>query len=244
MPFWKRDADAPQPAAEVWVAPQVGHEQCMRHGCPQHTAIRCGYVDRRGRTCVTALCSDHHVALNGQVFCPRHAGIMHALLSSPKKGHLPEIDNRAPSLANWIGNDIDPRVRQILDYVRAKDGSETVIVEPIGYVFSVTDKAHRWERAWKLADHTGVTLKVSIDVDEALDSVVRLRVGQRDITRLIPPWVESHAGGHEPSAEQDANDRAAFYERLCQIISDSVIAYRQAQGLRGYIGSDDQQRPV
>lgn len=179
--------------------------------------------------------------VGGLAYCPRHAGIMTALSLSPQKGHLPELDNRAPSLANWVGNDLDGGIRELLKRALISADAETIIVEPVGYVNTVHDHGHRWERAWKLANHTGVTLKVAVDVDESNDTLVRIRVGQTTVTRVVPPWVERNSRRQQVEANTDARERAEFYNDLLRQVSEAIALYRQSTLDRPYIGGDPTQ---
>ncbi len=249
MPLFKRKDKAAEPAPggqpdEVLEAIPTGNAQCLAIGCPNHNATQCRYMDRRGRRCETHWCPDHVRMVASQPYCPRHAGIMTALTLSPKKGHLPDLDNRAPSLANWVGNDMDAGIRKILREVLNEHDAETIIVEPVGYVFTVHDKAHRWERAWKLANHTGVTLKISIDVDEANDSMVRVRVGQQSVTKVVPPWVEHNRKRERIDPATDANERREFYQGVFVMVGEQVGSQRNVRFDRPYIGVDSYGTPA
>ena len=133
---------------------------------------------------------------------------------------------------------MDAGIRKILREVLNEHAAETIIVEPVGYVFSVHDKAHRWERAWKLANHTGVTLKIAVDVDEANDSMVRIRVGQQSVTSVVPPWVEHHRTKQMVDPETDARERRDFYARLFDVVGKAVTSQRGSNVERPYIGSE------
>ena len=242
-PFWRKQdsvGSPPPPVAGPPPEPEYppGNQPCTRVGCPNHNANECSYVDRRARRCETAWCPEHRTIISGAPYCPRHAGIMRALLASSRKGHLPDIDNRAPSLANWVGNDIDQQMRSAMEQARDGEG-ETLIVDPIGYIYAVHDQAHRWERAWKLANHTGLTLKAAIDVDEEQDGVVRLRVGQRTVNHVVPPWVGHHQQHELVSPEVDASEREAFYRAVIEQLSNAVAEERAGQGQRPYFVAGD-----
>ena len=246
MPLFRRGSKdstaAAQPAEAVQAALPHGTEACMNGGCERQDGVVCSYQDRRGRHCSTTWCPDHYRMVGGNPFCPRHAGIMTALALSPQKGHLPDLDNRAPSLANWVGNDLDGGIRELLRRVINEADSETIIVEPVGYVYTVHDKGHRWERAWKLANHTGVTLKVAVDVDESDDSLVRVRVGQNTVTQSVPPWVERNVKRERVDADTDSRERAEFYSQMLQVIGEAVARDRMLASDRPYIGADPAQR--
>jgi hypothetical protein len=229
--------ELPPPPVPVF----TGDKLCSRNGCGRQDGVDCQYIDRRGYRCDTAWCPDHAGVVGDQPFCPRHAGIMAALTLASQKGHLPDLHNRAPSLAAWIGNDIDSRIRQILTQLVNESDGETLIVEPVGYVYGMTDKSHRWERSWKLANSTGVTVKVSVDVDESQDTVVRVRVGGRVVDQMVPPWIQHHMNGVMVPPEQEASERNEFYLHICDQVAAALVQYRQqsAAGQRPYIGPGD-----
>jgi hypothetical protein len=247
MPLFRRgskeSAAEAQPAEATQAALPRGTDSCMNGGCSRQDGVVCSYQDRRGRHCTTTWCPDHYRMVGGNPFCPRHAGIMTALALSPQKGHLPDLDNRAPSLANWVGNDLDGGIRELLRRVLNEADSETIIVEPVGYVYTVHDKAHRWERAWKLANHTGVTLKIAVDVDEANDASVRVRVGQQTVTQATPPWVEHHQRRERVEPATDARERSEFYASLLTMVTTAVGDQRHV-ALRPYIGMDTYRTPT
>jgi hypothetical protein len=215
-----------------------GNKPCTRQDCSNQNGNDCSYVDRRARRCETAWCPEHRSVISDGLYCPRHAGIMKALLASARKGHLPDIDNRAPSLSNWIGNDIDERMRSVVEKLTQPEDGEQLIVDPVGYIYGMADKSHRWERSWKIANHTGVTLKAAIDVDESRDGVVRLRVGQRTINEVVPPWVEHHQKQELIPPERDDAERSAFYSAICDQLTEALTNERRVQSDRPYFGAN------
>src|SRR5579863_1437905 len=76
-------------------------DRCSYQGCPAAAIAPCSYVDRRQRPCPTAWCSDHQHIAFGASYCRRHAGIIEAVGMDHAHVPLPDLDNRAPSLANW-----------------------------------------------------------------------------------------------------------------------------------------------
>jgi len=231
----RQEPDLPVAPAPAFPA---GNKPCTRQGCTNQTGNECSYVDRRARRCETAWCPEHRSVISDGLYCPRHAGIMKALLASSRKGHLPDIDNRAPSLANWTGNDIDERMRSVVEKLMQAEDGEQLIVDPVGYIYGIADKSHRWERSWKVANHTGVTLKAAIDVDEDKDSVVRLRVGQRTLNEIVPPWVEHHQKRELVSPERDDSERGAFYTSVCDQLTEALMSERRGQTERPYFGTN------
>jgi hypothetical protein len=239
--FRRKDPVATEnPVSEAPAMPEypLGEKPCTRAGCEKHTGNPCAYVDRRARRCETAWCEDHRSIIGGAPYCPRHAGIMTALLASSRKGHLPDIDNRAPSLANWVGNDIDEKMREAMGSIQSSDEGETLVVDPIAYVYSGFDQSHRWERAWKIVNHTGVKIKVAVDVDESKDYVVRLRVGQKTVNQVIPPWVGHHEKREWTDPATDQRERTEFYGEVCGQLSEAILATHRDFTDRPYYGSN------
>ncbi len=195
---------------------------CLAVGCSSADVTACHYVDGRGRRCETYWCPEHVRSVASQPYCPRHAGIVMALNLSARKGHRPDIDNRAPSLANWIGNDMDLGLRKILREVLDRHDAETIVVEPICYVFRAGNREHAWERTWTLANHAGITLRISIGVVESADAVVRVRVGERTLEEVVPPWVEHHRRREGLDPHTDLQERREFYIHLFDVIGEAV----------------------
>src|SRR5438132_712259 len=89
---------------------------CTRMGCTNGDTVQCEYVDRRSRQCRTAWCPRHRVTVENRVYCRRHAGVVSSLpaADSSLTAPLPDLDNRAPSLAGWMARELDQGVWDIL----------------------------------------------------------------------------------------------------------------------------------
>ena len=131
---------------------------------------------------------------------------------------LPDLEDRAPSLINWIAHDIDGPVSALLAAVARR--GERVIID--GYVQRTRDiiRRARWERSWRLVDDTGLVLKVSIFIDEGDDSLVHVRVGELTVAEGTPPWI---SGRQETVAVSiDLAQRQRFYDTLIEAIGEAV----------------------
>ena len=180
---------------------------CSAGGCTAAADITsCGYVDRRSRKCRTAWCAEHRRRVAGHDYCRRHAGVVEALGGQPAAG-LPEVDNRAASLAWYLGRALDDRVTDVLGRTAAPGAA--LINHPVRVVSGPGARNRRWQRTWNLVDATGVVSRVAIEVDESDDSVVMTSVGSRRIGRGTPPWIE-HRGGGDDGPER----RAAFVDAI------------------------------
>jgi hypothetical protein len=229
LPFWKRDRGETEPPPSA-PAPRVeGSLPCSERDCPNHTAEACGYVDRRSRTCGTAWCPDHQSIVAGVVYCRRHAGVVRAL-SGQSQAVMPDLENRAPSLVNWVGHDVEQVIQDIVRGYHAELGTDQLIADPVHLVFLGPERARVWERSWKLADHTGWSLRVALEVDEVRDTVVAVRVGRNVVARMTPPWIDARLRGEVIAPEVDAEQRADFYRGIAAAVASAI---EHELGLRG-----------
>ncbi len=209
-------APAPVPVESTGVV-------CKVAGCSNDTAQPCSYRDGRGRACRAVCCPDHGASTGGNFYCRRHAGILRAVgTEATQQGGLPDIDNRAPSLVNWIARDLDANVQRLLSGA-AKTG-ESVITDDTVHVARDFNRKARWEQSWRLVDHTGLILKVTIQVLEENDSLVRVHVGSGVIADGIPPWIARRT--EDSDVATDAEQRQRFYQWLDQSIFMAVDRFR------------------
>ncbi len=221
-------AAAPGSEGVARFQPAEGDLPCRQRGCANHNGMPCHYVDRRGRRCDTAWCPNHWATVGGIVYCRRHAGTIAAIGYFEHPAGMPDIDNRAPSLVNWVARDLDPFLAATL--VQVAGPGETFVREPV--VSTLTDRggARRYERAWKLVDHTGVRLTVAVFVYGEDDVTVRVRVGSTVVAEGVPPWIERRRRGMEVSAEVDRTQRALFYGFLQKHLLAAVRGQREREG--------------
>lgn len=177
---------------------------CRAHECTERGAAACAYVDRRMRRCNTTWCARHLDRVGSSDYCRRHAGIVRALGAQLPAG-LPELSNRAASLAAYLGDELDERVVEILGRAAARNREASLVNHPVRLVNTPGGRERRWQRSWNLVDSTGVVSRVAIEVDEADDTVVMTSVGSSRIGRGTPPWI-----GHRDAGDADPERRAAF----------------------------------
>jgi hypothetical protein len=115
-------------------------------------------------------------------------------------------------LVNWIARDIDASISGMLAH--AARAGESVVAD--GSVHLVRDHTReaRWERGWRLLDHTGVVLKVTLFVNESDDSVVYIRVGEVIIASGTPPWIANRSQGFIAETSIDVAQRHSFYQSI------------------------------
>jgi hypothetical protein len=203
----------------------VGDLPCSEQGCANETGVRCTFIDRRGRKCSTFWCPEHRASAEGSVYCRRHAGVILALSASSATGSVPDLANRSPSLANWVANDIDDAVRVLLQGIAR--GGENLVVEPVALLYYGVERERRWERSWKLLDHTGVAIKVSIEVDEPTDPEVAVRVANVVVAKGVPPWIEHRRRSETIDPGLDDAERRQFYDFLLRYITPAVHLERE-----------------
>ena len=206
-----------------------GTLSCTQAGCGATTGVACEYVDRRGRSCRTAWCPEHRVLVEDHAYCRRHAGVVGALpdVESSYVIPLPDVDNRAPSLVGWMARQIDADVwRLLLASLDTQTGGQ-LISDPVTLIFTGLERRRAWERAWKVVSHTGLSLRVSLSVEEDNDEELAVKVGTSLVDRVVPPWIVRRHRGERLSAEDDARERTAFNERLMAAITRGVEAERR-----------------
>jgi hypothetical protein len=207
---------------------QVEAMFCTQPGCGAPTAVDCAYVDRRGRSCGTAWCPSHRSVALGKVYCRRHAPIVIALDGA--KHSNPDIDNRAPSLVDWVGHDVEPEMSGALDRLRREPGNGglNLVSDPLHFAFHGVERHRAWQRSWKLCAHTGVAFEIQILVEEERSTDVVVRVNHNEVARFTPPWINARERDEEPDTDADRTTRARF---RVAIVDAAVQALRSARSL-------------
>jgi hypothetical protein len=130
---------------------------------------------------------------------------------------MPDLETRAPSLVSWVAREVDADIRQLL-LAELRDDRVRLVTDPVYLAFIGCDRRRAWERAWKLLDHTGPSLRISLLVEECADAEVAVRVNAEIVDRLTPPWIVQRLHGALPPPEVDAQRRKDFNRRLLGII--------------------------
>ena len=206
---------APEP---VVLAGPTGELACDHPYCNRHDGVQCVYRDRRESTCKTQWCPDHYQLIGGAPYCRRHVAIARALARhTATHAVAPDIDNRAPSLCEWVASAIEERVVGALGAASSGHPGSRMLTEELELVLEGTPRMRYWERSWKLVDHTGPLAKVAIRVSENNDSEVMAIVGRETLAAVVPPWVDR-------SATDDAS-REGFYVGLVHTLSRGLNDY-------------------
>jgi hypothetical protein len=216
--FRRREHVAPKPAPASGIT-------CTMRSCTNDTARLCAYRDRRERSCTAAICPAHGISVGGRTYCRRHAGTVQAIgeLARDQSAH-PDVDDRAPSLVDWIGRDIDRDIRTLL--ARAARPGETVLADDAARLAHDFRRNARWERSWRLIESTGPILNVTLHVAQDDDSLVRVRVGTETVADGVPPWIARRRDGQDVEAAIDISQRRLFYRYLEETISEAVARFR------------------
>ena len=202
-----------------------GSEQCQAEGCDA-TGVRCDYIDKRSRFCRTSWCAEHWVAVAGKPYCRRHASVVAAMGTDAGAVGLPDVDNRAAALVAAVAGQLDARVRSILHQV-APAGGAVMVADPVRPLPPRDRASRRWQRAWKLVDHSGVLKRVVIEVDEADDSMIMAHVDTELIGSGVPPWIDHRRRGVTVPESVDAEQRRLFYDAIARSI-ELVVSDREA----------------
>jgi len=201
---------------------------CLVAGCDLGGTIQCSYVDRRQRQCSTHWCSTHVQIVDGRSCCRRHAGVLRAIGNEPDAAQsLPDLENRAPSLVNWVGSHVDANLRSLLSRYSIADarvvGSWT---RPVG-----SPSRRTWARHWKALSNAGIDLTISLEVSEAEDTIVSACVDEEKVITVEPPWITARQHGLELTKEQDATARSYFYTDLVEALEAKLKARASNTGL-------------
>ena len=140
---------------------------------------------------------------------------------------LPDLENRAPSLVNWVGSHIDANLRSLLSRYSIADarvvGSWT---RPVG-----SPSRRTWARHWKALSNAGIDLTISLEVSEAEDTIVSACVDEEKVITVEPPWITARQHGLELTKEQDATARSYFYTDLVEALEAKLKARASNTGL-------------
>ena len=199
-------------------------DMCTAAGCDICGGVRCSYVDRRSRACPTCWCADHWEIVFGRPFCRRHAGLVKALDGAPSAGGWPDLDNRAASLAGWMGGQLDPSIRDVFGRVAPPEGA-WLVNEPVHLILGPGGAVRRWQRSWKLVDEGSVLSRVAIEVDEEDDADVMARVDTELIGHGVPPWIEERLAGLPAPPEVTAARRHRYLADIARSIE--LVVTRQ-----------------
>ena len=222
--FRRRRPEPPAPPPPP-PEPEPTGIDCSVPGCPNGNALTCDYRDRRGHMCQLSFCPDHGDVIQGVPYCRRHASTVRAIGSlATDPNARPDVNDRTPSLVSWISRELDGHIRAQLE-ATAREG-ETVVVDDAVHLSRDHNRNLRWERSWRLVEHTGLVLKISVNVSEENDALVRINVGSEMVADGIPPWIARRRMGEDVDVAIDVAQRQLFYKYLQESIANAVAEFR------------------
>ncbi|HXO66388.1 MAG TPA: EAL domain-containing protein [Candidatus Dormibacteraeota bacterium] len=190
-------------------------------GCGGTVTSTCAYTDRRNEFCGTGWCARHTAVIDGVAYCRRHAGVVRAMEKSEAgPSQRPEVYNRAPSLCEWVANELDGGIRAIMIMTQRVHPGTSIGTRPLHCVLNGMPRRPMWYRSWMLQDHTGTQLHISVEVDEARETEVVVRVDSIEVERFIPPWIKERGSG-DPGLI--AQRRHYFRSRILQSVAEASV---------------------
>lgn len=160
------------------------------------------------------------------VYCRRHAGIMAAVLALPdEERELPDLDNRAPSLLEYIARRLHASAVQLLQQEGGAHPGSAINVDPMHATMAGTPRVRGWEHRWRLLDQTGPLATVGIRIDEESDSTVQVKVDGNVVHIAQPPWISERGSGSE---EGDSARRELFDRDLVGAMTEGLARRHQA----------------
>ena len=209
------------------ITPEPGTETryCSSPSCSVAGALACAYSDSEGHSCLTAWCMEHVVEFHEQPYCVRHANTLAAIGEDAKV--MPALDDRAPSLAHWLGSNLGPDIRYLLD--RSRNGiTETLFTEPVRTVG--TGDQLRWQRRWRLATRAETTLAVGLTIHPQQGPggtpTVALLVNDAEIHSGVPPWIGADQDVRDAHSAEGRMSRRHYLAELLETLISSVEALR------------------
>jgi hypothetical protein len=194
--------------------------KCARSGCDSRKMQGCSYQDRDGNVCITQWCMDHVKVVDGAAYCPRHAGVIRAITRSSSPDERPPVRCRAPSLAAWFAHILDPQIDAMVSQLVEAGYGHQVVRHGLSHRIGNVPAHHHWEQHWQVQVPERAPVDILIDVREEVDIVVRVRVNEVLVTRIVPPWIEQHQN-HSGKGDED-RIREEFCHRIISLLGQSL----------------------
>jgi hypothetical protein len=231
---WKRPLPAEQPVPRheepspiLTLAWDLGDQYCSARGCTQKTGLACSYIDRRERPCPTGWCPEHRYITHGAVFCPTHGRLLDGTADEFRECVRVDLGNVVPVVLAWVVQEIDAEVSATMLEV-AMEWRQALVLDPVHFALVGPQRARTWERAWKICESLGPTLRVAAVIEESEPGVVEARINARPVIRLVVPWHENHGFGARPESAAAARSAAlTFREQLLAALIRGIAEWRR-----------------
>jgi len=216
-----------EPSPVLTLAWDLGDQYCSARGCTQKTGLACSYIDRRERPCPTGWCPDHRYITRGAVFCPTHGRLLDGTADEFRECVRVDLGNVVPVVLAWVVQEIDVEISATMLQL-ALEWRQALVLDPVHFALAGVERARTWERAWKICDSLGPTLRVATVIAEAEPGVVEARINARPVIRLVVPWHESHGFGERPESAAAARSAVLiFRERLLAALIRGIAEWRR-----------------
>jgi len=129
-------------------------------------------------------------------------------------GPLPDLDNRAPSLVQFVGEAVSERMAEAIHEAWPEDLQ--LGVSPVKLSYLGPERRRSWSRKWTIYSHRGNEVAVTLVVAEDRDDVVLVRVDSDTVAELVPPWITHRSTAGDPTV------REAFYAAIVDAARTAV----------------------
>jgi hypothetical protein len=128
---------------------------------------------------------------------------------------------------SWIAQEVDAELSATMLHL-AVEWHQALVLDPVHFALVGPRRVRTWERAWKICENLGPTLRVSIVVEEAEPGIVEARINSRPVLRILVPWHESHGFGERPASAAAAQAAVLnFRERLLAALTRGIGEWRR-----------------
>ncbi len=234
MKIWRRPASVasaipvrvPPPLTSSLVG-DLGDQYCSARGCAQKTGLACSYIDRKERPCPTGWCPEHRYVTQGAVFCPSHGRLLDGTADEFRESVRVDLGNVVPVVLAWIAQEVDGEISAAMLQL-ALEWHQALVLDPVHFGLVGVHRVRTWERAWKICENLGPTLRLAVVIEEAEPGIVEARINARPVLRMLVPWHESHGFGDRPVTAAAASAAALnFRERLLSALIRGIAEWRR-----------------
>jgi hypothetical protein len=145
---------------------------------------------------------------------------MVALLSVPEEERdFPDLDNRAPSLVEFMARRLHAGIVSILEVTAAAHPGASIGTDGLHITRTGMPRVRGWQHQWRLFDPTGPLTTLALRVDDETDDLVQARVDAVVVYKAVPPWITQRTA---QSQDADLARREAFDQELLAAMWQAV----------------------
>jgi hypothetical protein len=154
--------------------------------------------------------------VDGHAYCRRHDRVVEVLRTEEmRRDPLPDVDNRAASLVDFVAAKIGPSMGATLHAAWPGDDLQLGAL-PLSVQYEQPGRRRVWVRRWTLHSHTGAVVTVALVIAEDQDHVVLVSIDNHEVAQVIPPWISDR----QSAGDDDARQR--FYDATLETIRAAV----------------------